>query len=350
VATILLACLVAVAGTPTATDRQVVLAVATEDAEQLRQLEAAVNEAAAAARAQVVATRVAKITIADALAAAPPDSQPPEQTTPLARLWIDATSGSLITLYLTDGARQRLYVRQIPLEDGTLDRVALESITFIVGSSLDALIAGREIGVSRDAFAQDVAAAPPPSPPVAIPAAPPPPEPRRAILSIGYELVRAAPVPLQHRVVIAYQWYGRRVRAGGAAFVAAPQTIAGDPAGAQLLTGGLIVSAGAHWLVARALHLTAGAGAGIEAVRVEPTVRSSSLRATPPFWSGGLSLRGFAGVERAFGRRWLAGLTIGVEAHPSPERYVIGSGQETEVAVEASRWRPFAGMFVGGRI
>lgn len=345
-ATTLLAFLVAVAATAPATSRQVVLTVATEDGEQQLQLETAVKEAAAATHVQVVSARVAKITVADALAAGPSDT--PDQTMPIARLWIDAASGSPITLYLTDGARQRLYVRQVPLESGALDRVALESITFIVGSSLDALIAGREIGVSREAFAKNVA--PVPSAPVALQAAPPPPEPRLQTILIGYELVRAAPLPLQHRLVVGYASHWRRIRAGASGFVAAPQTIGGAPAGAQLLAGGLTVSAGAHWLVARALHVTAGGGAGVEAARVQPSASSSDLRATVPFWSGAWSLRGFASVERELGRRWIVGLTIGIEAHPAPERYVIGSGQATQVAVEAPRWRPLAGLFVGARI
>jgi len=349
VATILFAYLVAVAGAA-AVDPQVVLIAATADDEQMAQLEEAVSGASATVHLQVLATRVAKITVADVLAAGPAEMTTSDQTRPIARLWIDAASGSPITLYLTDGARRRLYVRQVPVETGALDRVALESIAFIVGSSIDALLAGQAIGVSREAFAKDMVAAPAPSAPVVVQAPAPPSVPRLAIVSVAYELVRTAPVPYQHRVVVGYQSYWKRMCAGLGVFAAAPQVVGGVPAGARLLTAGLTVSGGAHWFATRSLRLIAGAGAGIEAVRVEPTASASDLRATARFWSGALSLRGFGVVERELGRRWLVGLTIGVEAHPSPERYVIGGGQMMQIVVESPRWRPLAGVFVGGRI
>lgn len=205
----------------TQVSRQVVLTAATANGEQMNGLEAAVRDAVASAGLLVVASRVARIDLFDVLNAGPPGTAAPDQALPVARLWIEAAAGSPASLYLTDGARRRVYVRQVPLEGGQLDRVALESIALVVGSSVNALVAGREIGVSREAFAQSVVAVPvAPSAP-ARPATPATPTPRpgeasrvrSASLLVGYEIVREAPIPYQHRLAVEYQSSWSRARA-----------------------------------------------------------------------------------------------------------------------------------------
>lgn len=315
----------------------------------------------ATAQLLVVASRVARIDLVDVSSAAASGTAAPDPALPVARLWIAAADGSPATLYLTDGARRRVYVRQVPLDSGLLDRVALEIIALIVGGSVNALVAGQEIGVSREAFAQSIVAVPvaPSSPAGAATPAAPRPSPvapsrlRSGLLLAGYEIVRAAPVPYQHRVVVAYQSSWRQARAGVGAFAAAPQALQRAMVGARLLTAGANLTAGAHWPTGGMLDLSVGAGVGIEAVRVEPNVSTAGLRATPPSWSGALSMRGFGLCQRALtplGNRWFAGLLVGVEMHPSPERYVIGGGQGTQVAFQAPRWRPLAGVLIGARM
>ncbi len=340
---------------------EVVLTAATADGEQMTRLEAAVHDAVATTHLLVVAARAARIDLADVLSTGRPGKGAPVSETTVARLWIDAAGGSPATLYLTDGERRRVYVRRVPLESGLLDRVALESIAFIVESSVSALVAGREIGVSREAFAQSMVAVPAlpitttgagtPATPRPSPVAPS--YPRWASLVAAYEIVRAAPVPYQHRIVIEYRSSWRRARVGMAAYAAAPQRISGPLVGARLLTTGANLTAGAHWPTGGTFDLSAGAGLGIEATRVDPVVSTAMLRATPPLWSSALSMRGFGLVERALtplGARWVVGLLVGVEVHPSPERYLISAGPGSQVALQTPRWRPVAGVLIGTRM
>jgi hypothetical protein len=96
----------------------------------------------------------------------------------------------------------------------------------------------------------------------------------------------------------------------------------------------------------------AGAALGIEATRVEPNVGTAELHATPPFWSGAVSARAFGLVERTLtliSDRWIVGLLVGVEIHPSPERYVISAGEGRQVLLQAPRWRPLAAALMGRR-
>jgi hypothetical protein len=361
-ATVTFAEFVAVAAPASAqgTNGQVVLVAATTDEAQMERLEAAVQEAALAIQLHVVATRVARIDPAAVLTGGVSGTGVSNPTLPVARLWIDAARGSPATLYLTDGPRRRFYIRQVPLERGVLDRVSLESVALILGSSLDALVAGREIGVSREDFAERIVAAPAPVSLRGGADAPAPPRPtpapslslREATFSVGYELVRAAPLPYQHRLVVDGQLRWRRVQVAAGLVAGVPQTVHRGVVSARLLTGGAHVTAGVRSVAVGSIEVTAGAALGIEAARVEPNVGAAGLQATPPFWSGAMSVRAFGLVERKLtpiSDRLVVGLLVGVEIHPSPERYVISEGEGRQVLFQAPRWRPLTAALIGWR-
>ena len=69
---------------------------------------------------------------------------------------------------MTDGARRRVFVRRIPLQHG-FDAVARESVLFVVESSLEAMLAGQEIGVSREEYRRELEATRVPAPAVVQP-------------------------------------------------------------------------------------------------------------------------------------------------------------------------------------
>ncbi len=72
----------------------------------------------------------------------------------LARIWLDARVSTRAVIYLVDDAHERFLVRVVPLEHG-YDEVAQESLGTIVQSSIEALLAGASVGVTRrDAEAQ----------------------------------------------------------------------------------------------------------------------------------------------------------------------------------------------------
>lgn len=131
----------------------------------------------------------------------------------LARIWLDARAPDRAVLYLADDAHQRFLVRVVPLDAG-YDEIACESIGTIVQSSIEALLAGATVGVTRETAEAQVAAiepepapapsqpAPPPSPPAAVTPqltvspAEPAVEPHALGIDVGYRaaLLHDAPV------------------------------------------------------------------------------------------------------------------------------------------------------------
>jgi hypothetical protein len=86
----------------------------------------------------------------------------------VARVWIDLSDAERARIYVANAGSDRFLVRFVPLEHG-YDEVARESLGHIIESSVDALLAGGEIGVSREAAEVEVAEAmpdrtPPPRP------------------------------------------------------------------------------------------------------------------------------------------------------------------------------------------
>jgi hypothetical protein len=67
----------------------------------------------------------------------------------LARIWLDGRDPNRAVLYVVDDEHQRFLVRVIPLEAG-FDEVAAESVGTIIQSSVEALLAGVSLGLSRD--------------------------------------------------------------------------------------------------------------------------------------------------------------------------------------------------------
>ena len=96
----------------------------------------------------VVSTRKPVVTAQDVAAAIAP---PNEATPSLARVLLDFTVSGQATLFLIDPPRGRVYVRRMALAHG-LDAVARASVRFVIEQSIDAILEGREIGVSRDEF------------------------------------------------------------------------------------------------------------------------------------------------------------------------------------------------------
>jgi hypothetical protein len=92
----------------------------------------------------------------------------------LARIWIDARDDARLSMFLADASGQRLLVRHVP-STSARDVVAREEICQIVESSVEALLGGGAIGVSRDQAAAQLVPRPDTSAPL-----PPAPAPARA--------------------------------------------------------------------------------------------------------------------------------------------------------------------------
>ena len=147
----------------------------------------------------------------------------PRQPSLFANLWIDAAADHEVKLYITDAATERVFVRRIGLDHG-LDNVALESLALVAQSSLEALLAGKLIGVTRNDYEQslEVAAPRPASEGVAKQTAAPTPHPNDAYaarprswqLLAGYELQGWDGATVRNEVALGIEYERWRLRFG----------------------------------------------------------------------------------------------------------------------------------------
>jgi hypothetical protein len=317
-------------------------------ANELKLLEPPIREMLAAKGLRVAVTHKDVVTTHDVAAAiAPPQTAAPT----LARVLLDFTVAGEATLLLIDPRRGRVYARRMALANG-LDAVARAGVRFVIEQSIDAILEGREIGVSREEFQRSVAspaaaepAAPAPSPAPA-PAPPPAHAASRLGLAGGYEVVAMGSGEVQHAGKVLGAVRFTRVQLGAAARLAAPLSMAGDGVQARLSTGTISAFAAARLLGAGELSVTAGAGVGLDVTRVEPSVSAPDLQPANAFWAPGAWIGPFAQIERLFGRISVA-VAVGAEVHLLAERYTVRTAAETREVFAPGRVRPAAALLVG---
>ncbi len=316
-------------------------------ANEMQLLEPPIREMLAAKGLEVAITRKRAVTTQDvALAIAPPQ----EATPTVARVLLDFTVQGEATLLLIDPRRGRVYARRMMLANG-LDAVARAGVRFVIEQSIDAILEGREIGVSREEFQRSVAppppaAAPPPPPPPPAPAPAPAPATTQLLLAGGYEGLAMGSSEYQHaaKVVVAARF--DRLQIAGAVRLAAPMSIAGDGVQARLSAGGVSLSAAGRFLSLGNVSVFAGLGVGLDVTRVEPAVTAPDLQPAASFWARGPSVQGFAEIERLFGKILVA-IVVGAEVHLLAERYTVRTDGATRDVFVPRRLRPAAALLVG---
>jgi len=339
---LLLCARICLAGEPRA--RQVDLIIGAT-ANQVELLEPSMREMLVAKGLNVVTTRKAVVTAQDVAAAIAP---PKELTPSLARILLDFTAPDQATLFLIDPRRGRVFVRRMPLAHG-LDAVARAGARFVVEQSVDAILEGREIGVSREEFQRSVAPAPPivEVPRAApVPAPAPIPNPTRLLLAAGYELIAMGSGEYQQAGRVAVGARFARVQVAAAARLAAPVSVAGDGVGARLSTGAVSLSGAGRIGSIGGLSVMAGLGVGLGLTRVEPAVTAPDLQAAPAFWALGPFLQPFAQAERCFGRLLVA-VAVFADVHLLAERYTVRTGGDSHEVFMPARVRPAAALLAG---
>jgi hypothetical protein len=121
----------------------------------------------------------------------------------VARVWVELTGQERATIYLVDGAWERILIRHVPTPDG-YGEIQREQVGHIVSASVEALAGGATIGVHREEVARElgVAPEPEPEPPPAVPPTvepeptQPPPQEVSAWLSASYDLSVFADQPV----------------------------------------------------------------------------------------------------------------------------------------------------------
>jgi len=280
-----------------------------------------------------------------------PENQPPPQLH-FARLWIDATAPHEIILYITDAGGERVFVRRISLDHG-LDTVAVESLALVAQSSLEALLAGRPIGMTRDDYEQSLAPAPPPPARQRVPVAPTlrvnEAESREVRsshwrLTAGYQMQAWDRATIRHEAAVGVEYERWTLRFAMSLFSTWPIQFHSGESGAELFSNGIRLQVSRPVLLPWQLRLVPGLGFAIELTRISPEL-SPGAQPASPYFAVDPTARAVVGIERSLGRWSLRGI-LGLDWAVRPVRYVVTDQSETEVVRTPWQVRPFGAVVV----
>jgi hypothetical protein len=296
---------------------------------------------------EIVAVSVARIDPLD-VARLPLDRSP---TGPVAHLWLDLAAGQP-TIYLLDVRGGLVYARPLPIHADP-DAVELELIRLVVDSSVEAILKGRALGVSRDEFERSLAPAPAPAPPPAptpepasAPAPPPTPAPTRPrprwAIAAGYSGTMLSTDSVAHGPELGADLLWPRFRLGMILSQQFQQTVTRSDTGMHLLSSGIRIVAAFPTAITSRLSASLGLGAGVDATHVEP----NGVGAQPAFWATDPLVLAMATLDRAFAAS-VVSLRVGVDVDLLATRYLVARSNATNVLWTPWRWRPFAALQFG---
>jgi hypothetical protein len=268
-------------------------------------------------------------------------------TGPVAYLWLDLTA-TQPTMYLVDVRSGLVYAR--PLEvHADPDAVELELIRLVVDSSVEAILKGRALGVSRDEFERSLAPPPPaPAPPPIPPATSPQSveaetdsQPRWAIMA-GYSGTILSSDSVAHGPELSAERRWLRLRLGVTVWQQLPLAVTRGDIDMRLISSGLHLVAAFPAAITRHLSASFGLGAGVDATRVSPKGNG----AQPAFWATDPLVLAMATLEHAFGPA-VVSVRIGVNVDLLATRYLVTRSDATNVLWAPWRWQPSAAMRFG---
>jgi hypothetical protein len=252
-------------------------------------------------------------------------------------------------LYITDAATERVFVRTMTLDQG-LDTVAVEGLSFVAQGSLEALLAGNPIGMTRDAFQHSLDGATPgtgvrESAPVAPAAAMPPDRQSHWHVSAGYEPQWWNRSIVRHAVNLGLAYERGSLRYGVDLFGTWPIQIDSGDAGASLFSGGVRLDLSRPLAVSKHVSLVPGLGFAVEVTRIRPELGGPNAQAATTSFALDPTARAHVGIERSFGRWSLRGI-VGADFALRPVHYVVIGPNGTEIVATPWRERPFAAVVV----
>ena len=275
---------------------------------------------------------------------------------PVAYLWLDLMA-SQPTMYLLDVRSGLVYARPLAVRADP-DAVEIELIRLVVDSSVEAILKGRALGVSREEFERSLATPAPPAPLAAAPALPAPPAPPtvespqpaepaadsrpRWAIAAGYSGTMLSTDSIAHGPELYGERRWPRLRLGVILRQQLPLTVARSDVDMRLLSSGIHFVAAFPAAITSHLSASFGLGAGVDATRVNP----GGNGARPAFWATDPLVTAMAALERAFGAA-IVSAGIGVDADLLDTRYLVTHSSGTGVVWTPWRWRPFAAMRLG---
>jgi hypothetical protein len=299
-----------------------------------------------------VSSEIRAVAKVDPVAVVTPPSEP-EQA--LARVFIDASGDDAAIVYIVDTRWERILVRRVPLSAG-VDEVVREEIGHIVESSVEALRAGGQIGVSREEASEALGVPPTPEKPAQREPVARPVERRRAPLApknekkppglildlgVGWEAALWTRDQLRHGPLVRIGFGSALLGGSLVAQYRIPLSKDAEPIGLRQESGALRALAFFRPALASDLHARIEVGAGLDVERVEPRITEDGATSVSDAKTRAAFVgRVGAGLDvLAFGESWLSGI-FALEIDPSPDDYAIRRGSRTETVAKPLYVRP----------
>jgi hypothetical protein len=240
-------------------------------------------------------------------------------------VWIDLGSPNVATVYVTEG--KNVFVRRLDL-DRALDSVALDLLDVVVTSSVETVLSGRPLGITREEFSRSLEPAPlatvpePGSPP----AAPPPRTPSHVVFAAAafYEGALVAPMTAIDGPGLRIDgsrdgfWLGLSLNSHRRYDVtSADATVRFAPEGFRL-------SVGHVFALPHQLALIVGCGAGVDVTRVQSVSTRAGLAPASASWTADIVARPAAEIQYRLGRLAL-GAMLGLDANLVQSVYAIST-------------------------
>ena len=266
-----------------------------------------------------------------------------------AKVWIDATQREHTRIFIVDRGADRILIRKVQTPTG-LDEVAVDEIAYIVEASVDALLRGGTLGVTRAVAAAELGVrrpAPSVSPPRSIP------PPRRWALALASSYLGRGwgRGTAQHGPAIEVAFWRRtdRVDAGAAIEGAAilPTRVRVDDLELRLVGGGVRALAHVAGPIARRWRWDGRLGPGLDLVRDHGRPRAAGATGSPAVTRPIAVLAVRTGPSLAIGRgrdRLLVRLHATLDIELAGVRYVTTEGTAVLVPWRA---RPGAALSIG---
>ncbi|HJL16712.1 MAG TPA: hypothetical protein RMH99_13700 [Sandaracinaceae bacterium LLY-WYZ-13_1] len=282
----------------------------------------------------------------------------PNAAEALARVWVDLRGPDRATVYLVDGPWERALVRHVPLGPSGVDEVVREQVGRIVGTAVEAMVAGARLGVTRDEARARLGL-----PRVGVVEAPPPAadsddasrathRSARLRLGVGYELWFFDPELPTHALGARLGWSAPvdEVRLGVrlAGWYRFRTRVEREPVGAVFELGAVRLAGTLAHAPARWVELEASAGVVLQLVHVEPfdVQRTDDVRPAAPSWRTDPALTVEVGATARPFEGLAVGLFAGLDVDLMGARYVVERGGTRVPVFEPAVVRPRVGAFV----
>ena len=262
------------------------------------------------------------------------------------RIWIDAVQQDRVTLYLADRTRDRMFVRTLTLEN-ELDSVSIDLLGFILESSIEALLAGRAIGVARSDYIRSLT----PTAPTSRAPESPPCRVRGDCsmgtwqVGIGYETAPLDGVVFQHGPLLGVSRQLNAWHLGAAGRLRWPIVLETPDVGASFNSSGMMLLGGLALARSASTALVVEAGVGADITFIKPYARTLGAEGTQPFWAFDPFARASVAARLSVGS-WHFAAVAGVEWMILPARYVVEIDSLSRTVVEPWALRPLAGLGV----